>query len=117
MHAKYPCKWMADVRNNGKMLALFDKAQQDRNAHYKVARNVTELMLIYNIGRSKQSSLQVLNMRQLLLDEEVLNFGFDDFNDSFTCIMVQAKNLFLYQVDFNKHEVLRKTASNNTQCK
>ena len=47
-------------------------------------------------------------MKKLLNDEEVLHFAFNDFNEDFSCIMVQAKNLHLYQIDFNKHEVLQK---------
>jgi len=27
----YPPVWLADIRNNGKMLALFDRNQQERN--------------------------------------------------------------------------------------
>ena len=39
-------------------------------------------------------------MRKLLKDEEVINFGFDDYNEKFSSICVQAKNLFLYKIDF-----------------
>lgn len=41
-------------------------------------------------------------------DNEVLNFGFDDFNQSFSMISVQAKDLYIYHIDFINHEVVRK---------
>ncbi len=74
--------------NNGKVLALFDQAQQDRNKNYTLKANKVEVMVLYNIVLNKASTHHVLNMRQLLNDEEVLNFSFDDFNDSFSTIIV-----------------------------
>jgi len=74
--------------NNGKVLALFDQAQQDRNKKYTFKANKVEVMILYNIVLNKASTHLVLNMRQLLNDEEVLNFSFDDFNDSFSTIIV-----------------------------
>ena len=74
--------------NNGKVLALFDQAQQDRNKKYTLKVNKVEVMILYNIVLNKASTHVVLNMRQLLNDEEVLNFSFDDFNDSFSTIIV-----------------------------
>ena len=48
-------------------------------------------------------------MRQLLDDEEVLSFSFDDFSlNSMSTVIVQAKNLYLYQIDFTRHEVIGK---------
>jgi hypothetical protein len=47
-------------------------------------------------------------MISLLNNEEVLSFGFEDFNDSFSTIYVQSKELFLYQIDFTSGEILRK---------
>jgi hypothetical protein len=47
-------------------------------------------------------------MRKLLREEEVLSFGFEDFNDSFSTIYVQSKELYLYQIDFMNHQVLRR---------
>jgi len=35
MQKKFPSTWMLDIRNNGKMFAVFDKAQQERNKHWK----------------------------------------------------------------------------------
>ena len=48
-------------------------------------------------------------MSDLLNENEVLNFGFDDFNESFFTITVQAKDLFIYQIDFINHHVISKT--------
>ena len=47
-------------------------------------------------------------MRQLLNDQEVLNFGFDDFNDKFSHISVQAKDLYIYFIDFQNATVVSK---------
>ena len=47
-------------------------------------------------------------MKRLLNEEEVLTFGFDDFNKSMSNIMVQAKDLYVYIIDFNKHQVVKK---------
>ena len=69
-------------------------------------------MLIYHVAHNNKSSLQALDLHELLNGEEVLNFGFDDFNEAQTnassMIMVQAKDLYLYQIDFINHEVVRK---------
>ena len=46
MHEKFPCVWEANLVKNGKMIALFDKAQQVRNKYYKFSRNKKEIMLI-----------------------------------------------------------------------
>jgi hypothetical protein len=50
-------------------------------------------MYIYNISISKSQQFEpviyMLDMRKLLKNEEVLNFGFDDFNnEKFTVICV-----------------------------
>mgnify|MGYP006115936323 CR=1 FL=1 len=83
------------------MLALFDKAQQDRNMHCKYALNKRETMYIQNIASQKTMSiLHCIDMIKLLNNEEVLSFGFEDFNDSFSTICVQSKELYLYQIDF-----------------
>lgn len=87
------------------MLALFDKAQYIRNQHWKFGSfNFCEVMFIYNINTwnkgknietsdkdtDKKSSDNVykLDMSDLLGENEVLNFGFDDFNESFSTITV-----------------------------
>ena len=64
-------------------------------------KNKTEILLIYNTINKKVSSVHALNMKQLLNEEEVLTFGFDDFNKNMSNIMVQAKDLFVYIIDFN----------------
>ena len=62
-------------------------------------------MYIYNIvpGKSADHNVFKLNLHELLEGEEVLNFGFDDNNSEFSCICVQAKNLFLYIIDYQNH--------------
>lgn len=57
---------------------------------------------------SKVSSVHALNMRSLLKEEEVLTFAFDDFNKSLSNIIVQAKDLYVYQIDINNHQVIKK---------
>jgi len=43
-------------------------------------------------------------MLKMLNEQEVLNFGVDDFvNDHFEMICVQAKDLNLYIIDFEKN--------------
>ena len=66
-------------------------------------------MYVYSVVLGKTEIdpvLYELNMKQLLKDNEVLNFGFDDFNESFSCITVQAKNLHLYKIDFTNQKVI-----------
>ena len=57
-------------------------------------------MLIYNIINKKVSSAHAVNMLYLLRNQEVLTFGFDDFTDDVSTIMVQGKDLYLYIIDF-----------------
>ena len=52
-------------------------------------------------------------MKTLLNDEEVLSFGFDDFDfgdatNQSSMITVQAKNLYLYIIDYSKHVLVTK---------
>lgn len=56
-----------------------------------------------------QDNTYKLDMSELLDDNEVLNFGFDDFNESFSMITVQAKDLYVYHIDFINHQVVRKS--------
>ena len=96
VHNKYPPDWAVNIQNLGKIVALYDKAQNLRNKNFKYEENKKEIMLIYNILHKKISSVYALNMRTILEGEEVLNFGFDDFNNSISSIMVQAKSLYMY---------------------
>ena len=48
-------KWAADIRNNGKLLAIFDFAQQERNKKFKFNTNKKEIMYIQNIRGEKGS--------------------------------------------------------------
>ena len=117
----YPSQWEVDIKINGKMLALFDKSQYIRNKHWKYPNfNFSEVMFIFNINTmnkgkvgdsddKKIDNIYKLDMSELLGDNEVLNFGFDDFNESFSTITVQAKDLFIYQIDFINQTVVRKT--------
>ena len=56
-------------------------------------------MFIYGISpRLKvnlETSISVLDMRELLEEQEVLNFSFDDSNTGFSTIFVQAKDLIV----------------------
>ena len=52
--------------------------------------------------------MQRLDMINLLNGQEVLNFSFDDFNNDFSSICVQAKDLYIYLIDYTKHEVIKK---------
>lgn len=107
---------MVDIRNNGKQLALYDKAQQDRNklVKYKLA-NKREVMFIYmlvSFEKTQQPGFEPtfykLDMRLLLRDNQVLSFSFDDIGESFSQICVQARDLYLYLIDFTNHTVVQK---------
>ena len=65
-------------------------------------------MLIYAIYNKQVTSVHALDMRVLLKDEEVLSFGLDDFNIHISNIVVQAKSLYLYLIDYYTHKVLKK---------
>lgn len=61
------------------------------------------------LGKSQFKPVEhTLDMRALLHDNEVLSFGFDDFNSGFSQICVQAKNLSLYIIDFTSKRVVRR---------
>ncbi len=112
-----PAKWMGSVRNNGKMLALYDQAQQARNRVFKNKMNLSEVLYIYNIMMSKGAAspnATALNMKKLLGDNEVLSFGFDDFNASFSTICVQATDLPPYEIDFVNQTLVRRIESGPT---
>lgn len=47
-------------------------------------------------------------MQKMLNQEEVLSFAFEDFDANFSTIYVQSKELYLYQIDFVKDQVLRR---------
>ena len=57
-------------------------------------------MVIYNVLYKRISSVYALDMRELLRGQEVLTFGFDDFNKQMSMILVQAKDLYLYLIDY-----------------
>ena len=67
---KYPCIWEASIRNNGKMIALYDRNQLERRGKYKFRINEQEDMYIYSITISKTSQFEPniykLDMRRLL---------------------------------------------------
>jgi len=98
------------------MVALYDKSQQIRNRRYKHKLNVSEVMLIYNIimSKSMNPSVTTLNMRKLLNDNEVLSFGFDEFNESFSTICIQAKDLYMYEVDYVNQHLVKKIDASRT---
>jgi hypothetical protein len=65
--AKYPPKWSADIRNNGKLLAIFDFVQQERNRLYMYNSNKKELMYIQNIqGQKGSQETFVIDIMRLL---------------------------------------------------
>ena len=114
---KYPSEWICDIRNTGKMLAFYDKAQQIRNRNCVDQSNKSEHLYVYQIifGQKVQNKDQIqrLDMMRLLDGQEVLNFSFDDFKDqfdqfSFSRICVQAKDLYIYLIDYQKHQILQK---------
>lgn len=107
----HPSDWVADIGNNGNSLALFDRSQQRHNRVFKFKENKQELLYVYSIvlGKSQFKPVEhTLDMRALLHDNEVLSFGFDDFNSGFSQICVQAKNLSLYIIDFTSKKVVRR---------
>lgn len=91
MLSDIPSKWLGSIRNNGNTIALYDRSQTARNQVYKYKQNKQETILVYSIVLGKtqfEPVLFELDMRKLLNDNEVLNFGFDDFNDNFSHISV-----------------------------
>ena len=50
-----PPDWMACIRNNGKTLAFFDRAQQVRNQKYKYQENQSEIMFIVTYSNRGQT--------------------------------------------------------------
>ena len=48
----------------------------------------------------KSDQIQCLDMMKLLDGNEVLNFSFDDYNSDFASICIQAKDLYIYLIDF-----------------
>ena len=53
-------------------------------------------------------------MVTLLKDNEVLSFSFDDVNDSFSMICVQAKDLYIYIIDFINSTVITRVQDRNS---
>ena len=110
--ANIPTEWTADIRNDGKMLALYDQSQKEWNRMTAYPINRQEIMHFYSVG-SRRGEIRVdlehkLDLYSLLEGQEVLSFGFDDFNDSEELITVQAKDLYLYTIDYAKSELMRK---------
>ena len=68
-------------------------------------------MYVFNVVTGKGTDTYKLNMKKLLKNNEVLSFGFDDFNTEFGCICVQAKNLNLYLIDFFNSVLIQKIES------
>jgi len=69
--------------------------------------------MVYTIVLAKASNFEPniykLDMLKMLNGQEVLSFGMDDYvNDQFGLICVQAKDLFLYIIDFEKKAVVFK---------
>lgn len=111
-------EWQADINENGKTLALYDKAQQKRNKLYTYKKNKKEIMYVYSIvfGRKHlENEGNILDCKKLLNDNEVLSFCFDDFNKSFSVINVQAKNLYIYAIDFTTQTVIRRIPDSTSQ--
>ena len=58
----------------------------------------------------------ILDMRTLLKGEEVLSFGLDDGDQlAFDVISVQAKDLYIYNINYQTKEVIQKV-SNPGHC-
>lgn len=118
---KYPAKWCCDISNNGKMLAFYDKAQIARYKNVKNIRGNQEELHIFNVfsKRVEQTQHYVLDMKFFLNSNEVLSFSFDDLSDeefqSQHCINVQARDLYIYQIDYMHESILRKIDSRRTK--
>ena len=75
-------------------------------------KNKSENLIIYTISLSKlhniDSQVVRLDLKRILDGEELLNFGLDDHGagDHFSRICLQAKNLYLYIVDYVTHDVV-----------
>lgn len=118
---QFPCDWLVDIRNTGKMFACYDVAQQKRNQKYRFPfLNKHEHLYIYTLIQHSLNRFQTdinihqLDMVALLKDNEVLSFSFDDVNDSFSMICVQAKDLYIYIIDFINSSVITKVQDRNS---
>lgn len=97
--------WIADIRNDGKMIALYDKSQPIINRLTKFKSNRQQIMYIYMIKSRKNRTICrkefELDLDVLLENEEVMSFGFDDILETENQICIQGKDLKLYLVDFS----------------
>lgn len=111
---RYPPDWMATLSNSGKVLVVFDRAQQTRNKYYKYKENKQEIVAVYQISLSKVYTMNprpyYLDMLELLGGQETLSFGIDDYSacSSIEVICVYGKDLNVYFINYEQHELLRK---------
>ena len=78
---EYPSVWEAAIGNKGKQIAVFDKAQQQRNRQCIFKNNKEELIHVYVLTTFKsfiQPTIYKLNMIKLLKNQEVLAIGFNE---------------------------------------
>jgi len=75
-------------------------------------------MSVYTVVLSKSKSVNVpstmysLDLLKLLDGQELLDFSHDDFvGDQFSQMIVQAKDLNIYVIDFEKNLVVKKIDS------
>ena len=112
---EYPSVWEAAIGNKGKQIAVFDKAQQQRNKHCTFKSNKEELIYVYVLITFKsfiEPTIYKLNMRELLNNQEVLAINFNDsiesadhddhtsesahIHDHMGILYIQGKDLTIY---------------------
>lgn len=61
-------------------------------------------MFVYSVVFGKnmhfEPNVYKIDLELLLNGNEVLSFGFNDYNLDYSCISVQAKDLKMYVIDF-----------------
>jgi hypothetical protein len=65
---------------------------------------------VFSKLQNNAPACHTLDMRRLLDDQEVLSFGINDHGASgdFSTICVQAKDLYIYLIDFSSEILLKK---------
>ena len=95
------------------MLVVYDRAQEKRNKLYKYSQvNAHETMHFFSLRHRLNFDVVELSYRvdmyQLLNGREVLAFGLDDYQEGDNEICVQAKDLYLYLINFVEGKIVRR---------
>ena len=92
---------------------MFDLNQSERNRLARFKENRDETLIVMSISLSRivylQPIIHKLDMLSLLNGEEVLTFDLNDKRvTNYMVICVQAKDLNIYLIDFEKKFIVKK---------